>query len=367
MGGFITILKVYAVRMKSVRKEQSALENNLSRIVIKTIVRKTLKEIKDSPERSIRNLIDMALNFSESRFQRNFLETAQTMLKNEHSSYYGLIRDIVFNVDSEKLVCFGMNVGYNGCTVGASKIRKIEKTEGFNIPWTVSLHIDSLFFSAYREIYKTLITQGEEMGIRVWQLFCEDSPEEVLTLVSQHFDSAFILFCSPENITDSFLDAAGEYDNLMIAVGYGGQTAEVCELMRSRGLLYSVYHTYTEADVNSILSGDLFYSIQQLHPAFTILLADADCAEKVRKEVYKCIVDARNEQMFQTLLWEAEFDSSYIDSIISGDACSVKFDADGQLCAMHERKSQECLNMLKNDLRNVLRQAFPKKYACEME
>ena len=90
--------------------------NDTSRILIETIVRKTLREIKASPGRSTRNLIDMALNFSEGRFQRNFFEAAQTMLTNEKSPYYELIRDTVAHVDCERLLRFGMNVGYHGCT-----------------------------------------------------------------------------------------------------------------------------------------------------------------------------------------------------------------------------------------------------------
>ena len=45
---------------------------SMTRILVKTMVRKTIRDIKDSPERSIRNLVDMALNFSEGRFQQDF-------------------------------------------------------------------------------------------------------------------------------------------------------------------------------------------------------------------------------------------------------------------------------------------------------
>jgi len=49
------------------------MEKRMSRIIIETIVKKALKYIKHSPERGLRNLIDMALQFSEGRFQKNFL------------------------------------------------------------------------------------------------------------------------------------------------------------------------------------------------------------------------------------------------------------------------------------------------------
>jgi len=93
------------------------MENSMSRILIETVVRKTLKDMKEDPERGIRNLVDMALHFSNGRFQTNFFQVAQTMLKNENSPYYALLRNISSSVDAERLVTFGMNLGYNSCTL----------------------------------------------------------------------------------------------------------------------------------------------------------------------------------------------------------------------------------------------------------
>ena len=89
------------------------MENSLSRILIETTVRQTLKGLQEDPKRSIRNLVDMALQFSEGRFQNRFFETAQTMLKNEGSAYYALVQDATSHIETEHLVTFGMNLGYN--------------------------------------------------------------------------------------------------------------------------------------------------------------------------------------------------------------------------------------------------------------
>ena len=87
------------------------MENSMSRILIETIIKRTLRNIKDNPERGIRNLIDMALQFSEGRFQKDFFTAAQTMLQNENSAYYDLVRDMVNRTDSDRLLTFGMNLG----------------------------------------------------------------------------------------------------------------------------------------------------------------------------------------------------------------------------------------------------------------
>ncbi len=54
------------------------MENSISRILIETVVRRTLKDMKENPERSIRNLVDTALHFPEGNFQKNFFQTPQT-------------------------------------------------------------------------------------------------------------------------------------------------------------------------------------------------------------------------------------------------------------------------------------------------
>lgn len=115
------------------------MNHNFSRIVIETIVRKAITDIQDTPKRSTRNLVDMALNFAEGRFQNRFFQTAQTMLKDENSSYYKLVTDMIPNVDTDKIVMFGLNVGYNSCIVGAKKIRTLEKQDKFHIPWSITL------------------------------------------------------------------------------------------------------------------------------------------------------------------------------------------------------------------------------------
>lgn len=341
-------------------KDLCDMDNNTPRIVIETIVRKTLRDIKDSPERSIRNLVDMALHFSNGRFHRSFLQMAQTMLKNEISPYYGLIEDTVCNVDSERLLQFGVNVGYNSCTAGANIIRELEAREHYNIPWAISLCIDSDFFSEHHKEYSRLISQGEEIGIYTWMIFSAKDSADILPLVQEHPDSAFILFCNPEDITLSYTDTACECGNLMTVVRYGDDAAEACELLRDTKLLYSVYSSYTESDVNAITSGELFYSTQQLRPVFTILLADSGCPETARQTVYETVERARSRQMYKTIVMETVCDSCFIDSIISSEACMAGFDSQGYLYTLQGVKRKENLNFLNNNLPDILKMVFPK-------
>ncbi len=336
------------------------MDNTVTRIVIETVVKKTLREITDSPERSTRNLVDMGLHFSNGRFHRIFFETAQTMLQNENSPYYRLIEDIVCNVDSERLLRFGMNLGYNGCTVGAKTIRQIEAKEHYNIPWAISLKLDPLYFSEHTQEYGALVSQGEEIGVYTWLLFPTKGAVDYLPLVQEHPDSAFVLFCKPRDITLSFLDCVSECGNLMLAVHYEDDATDACDLLRIAKLLYSVYFDYTENDVEAIIGGELFFSIQQLHPAFTILAADSECSDAVRQTVYEAVKQARNRQLYRTITMEAACDSSFIDSIISSEACLAGFDSEGYLFTLQGIKKEDRFHFLQNALPGILKLAFPK-------
>lgn len=336
------------------------MENNTSRILIETIVRKAIRNIKEEPGRSTRNLVDMALHFSNNRFQQHFFETAQTMLKNEKSPYYDLIRNIVMYTDSERLFHFGMNLGYNACTAGAAKIRETEEKELFDIPWVISLYIQPDIFQKNSRHYENLITDGESLGIHAWMLFCDSGSQAVLPLAELHPDSAFALFCKRQDITPSFLEQVSEIHNLMLVLSYEEDSSALCRQLRDKELLYSIYTSYSQENMESVTSGNLFYSMEQLHPAFAILLPESGCPDSVRKKIYQYVKTARTQQIFQFILWDAIEDSIAVDNIISDNSCLAVFDTDGQLITLPEKKPCARLNLLQTNLKDILKFAFPK-------
>ena len=53
------------------------MNEKIARILVETAVRKTIRDIQQDPRRSMRNLMDMALNFAGGRFQQRFFEKAR--------------------------------------------------------------------------------------------------------------------------------------------------------------------------------------------------------------------------------------------------------------------------------------------------
>lgn len=338
-----------------------SMKQDVSRILVETVVRKTLRELQENPERQIRNLIDMALQFSGSGFKQRFFSAAQAMLQNENSPYYKMIRDNIRCIDQQRLLTFSMNVGYNGCVAGAKQIRENEIKWNCNIPWTICFQISQDSWERHREEYHRIISEGEKLGIYSWMIFIKEPFAAMLELFSTHLDSGFFLFTETADFSEEVLDDLCEFHNLMLVLPFDENDRASYEKFRQLGLLYSVFIKYSQQDLESIINGDLVYAAQQMNPLFTVLAAEADCPDVIRRLVYQETERSRCEQRYHTILWELHYSNQSIDSIISSDACSAYFDVEGNLCEWNGAISAAEQNLFENELLSVLQKAFPKK------
>lgn len=333
---------------------------NTSRILIETTIRKTIKDIANDPERSIRRVVDMAANFSNGRFQKHFFVSAQKMLSNNQSAYYSLVRDTVANVNTEKLVKFGMNLGYNSCTAGAKMIREIEEKELFNVPWSLSLQLNAGTLRNSKAFYQKLISDGQALGIYTWLLYTDDITSNLLDIIAEFPYSAFLLFCPSAKITDTLLNETEYLNNILFAVTYDNKICTACAQLRKMHFPYAVYVPFDEQDVESILNDSLFSNIENLHPTFIFLKANTSCSMEIQDMIYQYIKILRTKQNHPALIMDLIYDNLFIDSIISHDACIAGFNAVGQLYTFDETSLGPNYNLHSNSLNNILKLAFPK-------
>ncbi|MGN0803665.1 MAG: hypothetical protein ACI4MF_13820 [Candidatus Faecivicinus sp.] len=330
------------------------MKKTVSYVLIETMVRKTLREIRDSPERSSRNLVDMALNFSEGRFQKLFFETAQQMLGNEHSAYYPLIQDIAANVDHERVLEFGMALGYNSCTMGAERIRRIEAEKRFNIPWSLFLDVECGEISRGMNRYDRLISEGNELGIYTWFVHAQRCSREILPLMSANPECAFVLFCEPEEVDDCFLEELDAVRNVMIVVLLRESAPTACARLRERRMLYSVGIPYSDGNVREILGDNLICDAEAMHAAFTVFVPMRDCSETAREIVHDYVIRTRAEQSYRTVPWELLNDNLLVDRIISDDDCSAGFERDGTLFIFNKQALRTEFNLFRSSLQEIL-------------
>lgn len=333
-------------------------------MLVELVIKNALKNIKDNPERGIRNLADMALQFSEGRFQKNFLTDIQTMLQNENSAYYELARRIISYTDTDRLYTFGMNAGYNGCNAGAQCIRENEIKLNCMIPWTVIFRTDSRHYQANRQRYQAIVEEGEGLGIYVWMFFAMEQPQMLLSLAREYPDSAFCIFCRSDDLKDEFLNEAADLYNIMPIVRYDKSTADICTVLQKRGFLYSVWYPYGQTDKEQILNGELLGQMQQPDPAFAVLVPKPGCPEEAHELVYQTVKEIRGRQICPAMPYELPGDNDLINSIISDSSnapCSICFDANGNLRDRHRKTEDSRHNLFQDNLTVILRNVCPKK------
>lgn len=328
--------------------------NELTRSLIERLVRIKLGDLKQAPERTTRNLVDMALHFSTGRFQKHFFEIAQEMLHNENSAYYELIHHLITHVDTKRLLSFGMNVGYNSFTYGAKLIRKNEASYGFNIPWCITLEINPMVFSDHPEYYHKLFHEGKSLGIYTWNLFCNGQLSKIFPLLEMNDDCAFLLFCKPEELTEYILSQYSGIHNFMFVVKYNDAKTDIFSVLKNRHFLYSVFLFYDTEIGSTLCNAELLCYMARTDAVFAFLLPEESCTEEALHNVCLYTEKLLQNPTCKTLPFDFLSDNRRIDSIISDDACCAFFNEDGQLSHRPE------LNYYDYTLSEIFQIAFPK-------
>ena len=199
------------------------------------------------------------------------------------------------------------------------------------------------------------------MGIHCYHLFSNHGIFECLSLAQHHPDSAFVIFCESHEISWSVLDCAGEIPNIAMMVPFDKDADTVCDMLRLSGILYGLFCTYGEKDLDAIESGELLHNMEQLHPAFSVLKPQFPCQQALRDRVHHWVTRARLQQEFKTIPWELYSDTMLVGSVISEPACWVGFDEYGQLNTENGVDRTYGLNIFLNDLPEILARAFPRQ------
>lgn len=320
------------------------IKKDTNQILIETMVQRSLRDIACSPERTIRNLVDLALNFSHGRFQRNFLETAQAMLKNKKSAYYDLLKDAIASIDHRTISTFGINMGYNSCTKGAKTIRATEATDSFSIPWSLTFSVNEASWKAHADRYASAIEEGKELGIFTYLFFLSGELPGFLDLAISNPDCAFLFFCSPEDLTDERISALLSIHNIMISVDTTKNYETVCQKLRKNKLLYACHHFYTPDDCDFLFSGNWLKNLRALKPSFLFIYPLSSAASqipaKTLEDVYDYVKDLRSQQCYPAFLLDLFSDNMVIDRIISDHAHVALFLPNGDFFAFSDEFQQ---------------------------
>lgn len=332
------------------------MSKDLKRILIESTLNKTIKDAKESPRRTLRNLIDMGLIFSKGQHQKDFLNSARALLQNEDSQYYKLAEDIFFHVNENFLFRFGINLGYNGCVKGADRIREKEREKEISIPWSLSIIIDDEKLKKQPQIYQKIIEEGMGLGIYVYRLFLiGGDPERVIGLMERYPDCAFAVFLKHTVITDRFIRRMTELGIALTSVCADEKTENICRKFREAGLLFAVCCRYQEREKERLLSEQWFVEVTRYSPHFVFLYPDASCSSQARNEIYRRILEERRNQKQPFLCMDLIRDFCEIDQMISAHTSILGFHRDGSPWTYNAMKFPENYNIFEESLEEILK------------
>lgn len=172
-----------------------------SRAVIQSLVSRSIEKIAEDPERGLRSLVDMGLATATGRFQKHYMKVIRGVLEDPECPYYELVCRTARQTDNRNLTLFGVNVGWQSWTVGARRIRNHEASLGFDIPWSLTFHMEG---SGENGIdWSGLVKSGQDEGIYTYFLHVgadNAAMDQAVALTREAECSAFLIFAEAQAV-----------------------------------------------------------------------------------------------------------------------------------------------------------------------
>lgn len=331
----------------------------ITKALLKTTIKKALESIMSDPKRSVRNLVDLGLNFAEGCNQREIFDITQHYLSNEDSAYFTLAENMANELDHDKLTAFGLNFGYNGCTSGARILREKQEQLGCHLPFLITFTINDQPDSLTVSEIESAIEQGMELGIFIYAVICSsDVYPELLETADRFSDCAFIFFVSPCRLTREVISRTSEINNLVTSVRYDGETdkcLEAVKSLREQGCITVVHYEYTPASLDAILSDSITEAFAETGAIAGILYAEPGIDPDVQRKIADYRTEIVRSQQYPIFIFEAQSDIKRIDAMFSGAECRVHFIGGGKVLYTTEQKIFEGANLRTDSLEDIFK------------
>ena len=337
----------------------------ITRGIICSVVDRILKEAEHDPERAIRKLVDLGGQFVKGRFQSYFFNMVQTMLEDENSAYYDLARRVTTQVDREALMTLGVNVAYDGCTVGGRILRTQEAACGYDIPWAVMFRMNGAGKLTWQD-YDRIVEKASQVGVRSFIFYGEDCGADwniPLRMCSARRNCAFLMAMPAAALTPELVSEICGVKNLMVALDsedprFPAAARALCRARRP----YACHRTYrTEQDVADMESGAWARRAVDAGCMFAFAHAGAECPDGLCDRAARYVEETRRSQSEAVILSNYYTDHLFVDRVISGTPCFLGILGDGTVTRCDGRREVPAgTNVRTCAVEEVLRPAVPR-------
>ena len=314
----------------------------ITRGIICSVVDRILKEAEHDPERALRKLVDLGGQFVKGRFQSYFFNMVQTMLEDEDSAYYDLARRVTTQVDRETLMTLGVNLAYNGCTVGGRILRAREAACNYDIPWAAMFRMNG-GGTLTGEDYERIVEKALSVGVRSFIFYAEDGDADLtipLHQCSTHRNCAFLLAIPPSAVTPELVSEICGVKNLMVALESEDPAfPAAAQALRRARRPYSCHRTYRSAeDLADMESGAWARRAVDAGCMFAFCHAGSECSDELCDRAARYVEEARRSQSEAVILSNYYTDHLFVDRVISGTPRFLGILGDGTITRCDGRR-----------------------------
>lgn len=316
-------------------------KDRMARAMIEPLVNKVLHDLKNDPERSLRNVVDLILSFPNGRFSNNMFEMLQKMLTNENSAYYTLINKIVSYLDMENLKEFSINAGYNACTSGAKTIRELSRENNCYIPWILLIETDKQHSKQTADIIK----QAKELGIYMFAVIDDDVSEETAEIIRVNNECAFVLFTEASSVSDRTIAMFEDIKNVLASIhGTKDELSSATDALRENHKFFAVHDFYDDENCHSVFTEEKLNYFEDYTETFLFCMPTRKCSQETLDYMSSNAKKVRDEQKHSYVMMDVYNDTLTIDKMISGNNFSAIIDVEGNLYSNKEDGTKYNIN-----------------------
>lgn len=334
-------------------------------MMIRAAVKKGINDAIESPRRGIRNLVELGETLAGGPFQREFLHSVLAQLKDESSAYFHIVTEITRRVSPEALTDFGISLGYNSLSHGASIIRNIEASEGFNVPWCLLIDPSNRGELPPSDISR-IIRQGKQLGIYCYLIHIDSSygyREKLLQMLSSEKQCAFVLFCDHNIVDSAFCRALPRIRNAAVLLKLGDYDTvhEAADRLLATGNLCGAFCSDAGSEDFGAPS-KILERAEALGLPITVFIRTKKHRLSGTNGVYRQFVYIREHLEVPVLPIDLYDDIAHADAIISSEACIVSIWGDGTMALKRaDTEGETCsFSIHETSLREALSRAMPK-------
>ncbi|MCR5148873.1 MAG: hypothetical protein K6C35_07895 [Eubacterium sp.] len=312
------------------------LKNDLNRILIENAVRLNLKNFENDEKRCIRRLIDTGLSVSKKNSEKSTFDDIRALFADDDSKYYPATSNLFRNLSRDRLINFGVNLGYNCFNKGAKTIEHLEKTTGKTIPWIADMDVTLQNEAKYRtETFNKLLNHYSNFGINAYIIrFEQNIPEDtylaILKTLEEFQYTNFMLILPDEVLSNKILLAMDKLNNIILVLNMDHSSyREMLEKAEAMQLINATLFKINDGFSDKIKESDLFVKVSKNLCPIVIFDVTKDISESEKNAFISGLSSLRANPPEPIFMMNLENDIQSINRSISGKEVSTHINVKG--------------------------------------